>query len=187
MDQSSRTYQELWDLVEPVVTQEGLELYDIERSSPSSAGGRSIIRVYLSRPKTEGVSVDEGSEGSVDAGVTVDDCATVSRKLSALDRFDQFLGEHSLLEVSSPGINRKLRTLQHFTAALGERVRVKAYNDSEGRDRTITGFVLGVNAEELVELKDESSGEVREIPFANISSARIDFDFSTPDKKGNRQ
>lgn len=187
MDQSSRTYQELWDLVEPVVIQEGLELYDIERSSPSSAGGRSIIRVYLSRSKTEGISAEEGSEGSVDAGVTVDDCATVSRKLSALDRFDQFLGEHSLLEVSSPGINRKLRTPQHFTAAIGERVRVKAYNDAEGRDRTVTGFILAVKAEDVLELKEESSGDVWEIPLSNISSARIDFDFSTPDKKGNRQ
>jgi len=198
MNQVGHTFQELWELVEPVVLQEGLELYDIERSSPSSSGGRTVIRVYLCRPTGDGqasdrVQVECSSDRQPqraplegDRGVTLDDCASISRKLSALDRFDQFLGEHSLLEVSSPGVNRKLRTLKHFKAAIGERVRIKAFIDAEGRDRTITGFVLAADSE-TVELKEQSNAEVWKIPFADISSARIDFDFSTPEKKGKRQ
>ncbi len=92
----------------PLAAGEGLELVDVELAG---AGGRTTLRLYIDR----------------DGGVSLDDCTSVSRAVSAaLDVEDPIQGAYDL-EVSSPGLDRPLRTPEQFSKYAGENVRVKAY------------------------------------------------------------
>src|SRR6266851_2746271 len=112
----------------PLAAGEGLELVDVELAG---AGGRTTLRLYIDR----------------DGGVSLDDCTSVSRAVSAaLDVEDPIQGAYDL-EVSSPGLDRPLRTPEQFSKYAGENVRVKAYGpipELENR-KTFTGALLQID------------------------------------------
>ncbi|HWE23552.1 MAG TPA: Imm1 family immunity protein [Myxococcales bacterium] len=92
----------------PLAAGEGLELVDVELAG---GGGRTTLRLYIDRA----------------GGVSLDDCTSVSRAVSAaLDVEDPIEGAYDL-EVSSPGLDRPLRTPEHFQKFAGEEVRIKAF------------------------------------------------------------
>src|SRR5438309_2076014 len=92
----------------PLAAGEGLELVDVELGG---GGGRTTLRLYIDRQ----------------GGVSLDDCTSISRAVSAaLDVEDPIQGTYDL-EVSSPGLDRPLRTPEHFQDFAGEEVRVKAF------------------------------------------------------------
>lgn len=134
------------DLVTPIVADLGVELYDIELT-----GG--VLRILLDR------------SGGVDMGVITDATRRISR---ALDSADPIPGSYTL-EVSSPGIERRLRTPAHFAGAIGERVKVKTKPDS-GTDRRFDGVLesfedrrLGVRTDDgtVVTLSIDQTEKVR--------------------------
>lgn len=108
--------EKLIALVEPAVRDLGFDLNDV-----AIGGGknRPTVQVFLER--AEGV-------------VTIDDCATVSRYLSPMLDAEGVMPGAFVLEVSSPGVERALRTVRHFERAVGQRVKIVA----EG-----AGFVSG--------------------------------------------
>src|SRR5207248_6671079 len=112
----------------------GLELVDVEFAGP---GGHPTLRLYIDK---------------VGGGVTLDDCTQVSRALSAaLDVEDPIAGRYEL-EVSSPGLDRPLRTREHFERFLGSKVRVKTYGplaDAENR-KTFVGKLLAYEENKVV-------------------------------------
>ena len=90
-----------------------------------SGANPSVLRVYIDKEE----------------GITVDDCADVSRQVSAvLDVEDPISGEYNL-EVSSPGLNRPLFTAKHYQLVIGERIKVQARYPVSGR-RKFTGKLL---------------------------------------------
>ena len=98
---------------------------------PHRGGG--LLRLYIDR-------LGGGAEG-----VTVEDCEAVSRRVSAtLDVADPIAGEYTL-EVSSPGLDRPLRTLAHFERFAGSRVKVESLVPRAGRRRW-TGKLVAVGA-----------------------------------------
>src|SRR6185436_20638458 len=113
------------ELVVPVATDLGLELYDIEQR-----GG--TLRVTLDTPA--------GSEG----GVTLDDLALASRLVSReLDEHDPVPGRYTL-EVTSPGVERALRTPAHFVREVGKVVSIRlAYVGHD--DRRVTGKLVAAD------------------------------------------
>ena len=128
----------------------GFELVDAEIS-----GGRQhqTLRVYIDGPR----------------GVTVDDCADVSRQLSAiLDVEDPFPGSYTL-EVSSPGLDRPLVTPADFRRFQGELVRVRLLNALDGR-RNFTGRLIDSTDEGVVVEVDR---ERFSLPYASIERARL--------------
>jgi len=93
----------------------GYELVDLDYS----IGGKGVLRVYIDLP----------------GGINVTDCARVSRALSAfLDVEDPIPGSYNL-EVSSPGVNRRLRTAEHFRRFKGHEVKVELKVPRDGRRR----------------------------------------------------
>ena len=105
----SKTEQIVLGLAEPVAASEGAYLYDVEYVKE---GGIWFLRVYVDK--------EEG-------GISLDDCEAISRKLSdVLDREDP-ISQNYYLEVASPGIERKLKTEEHFNRYLGETVDVGLY------------------------------------------------------------
>jgi ribosome maturation factor RimP len=81
--------------------------------------GRDALAVYIDTP----------------SGVTMDDCAKVSRVLSVVLAAEELLGKQESLEVSSPGIDRPLFTRDHYLAYVGKTIKVKTMVPLDGRRR----------------------------------------------------
>ena len=178
-----QSYTELWSMIEPVVIAEGLELYDIERSAGLKGKG-GVIKVYLSRgllkaasENEDADSVEEDAVGQSESGVNISQCAKVSRKISALSRFEDTLPENTTLEVSRAGINRKLRRDEHFATAVGEHIWIKGCHEQGSKDAVYKG-VLTDFSDEAIRVKEDKKGSDLLFPLSNIVSARIDFIFS---------
>ena len=141
---------ELIKLLEPTIERLGYEVSDLELN----LGGRDgLLRVYIDK----------------DEGVDIDDCEIVSRQVSAiLDVEDPLPGNYTL-EVSSPGLDRKLTKPAHFQRFMGEDVRVKLRFPLEGR-RNFRGELKSAD-EEKIEV--EVDGESHCLPIATIESARL--------------
>lgn len=104
-----------------------------------------------------------------DSGVSVEDCADISRQVSAiLDVEDPIPGEYRL-EVSSPGMARPLYTLDHFTRFQGHHVALKLRAPFDGR-RKFQGLLAGVEGDEILLQMD---GEEYCFPIEGIDSAQI--------------
>lgn len=149
------TNEELSELLAPVIADLGLELVGIE-FSPNS--GSSLLRVYIDEPER---------------GITIDDCERVSREVSALlDVNDPVAGRYTL-EVSSPGLERPLFTLQHFERFLGEVAKVNLNMPLEGR-RRFQGPIRSVEGDRIT---IEQDGVPVGITHANIAKARLVPDY----------
>lgn len=144
----STTVDRVTDLVAPVASRLGLSLYDVVQP-----GG--TLRVVIDRP----------------GGVDVDTLAEASREISrALDEADPIAGSYTL-EVSSPGLERSLRTPEHFAGAVGERVKVKLGPEAPG-ERRIEGVLLAADDSSLTIAAEH--GEMT-LPLSDVSSARTVF------------
>ncbi len=144
------TGEELMKLLEPAVERLGYELSDVE----VKLGGRDgIVRLFIDKAD----------------GVGLEDCEEVSRQVSALLDVEDPLPGHYVLEVSSPGLDRRLTKVEHFQRFIGEDIRVKLRFPIEGR-RNFRGALRGVD-EENIEV--EVDGESHQLPMATIQSARL--------------
>lgn len=153
----SSTVTRVWELAAPVAAGEGMEIVDIELRPEGGRGGR-VLRLYLDK----------------EGGPNVDDLARVSRKLSELlDSAEAVDGAYTL-EVSSPGINRPLKRLEHFARFTGKRVRVRT-REMIGSRRSFLGLLKGIGEGEIVLSQDGT--EVR-IPLSLIEKANYEHDWS---------
>ncbi|HTE41009.1 MAG TPA: ribosome maturation factor RimP [Steroidobacteraceae bacterium] len=137
-------------LLSPVV--QGLELQVWELEYAGRPGG-GLLRIYIDSPH----------------GITVEDCANVSRAVSeVLDASDPIPGEYTL-EVSSPGLDRVLRSYEHFSLFAGEPVKVEMKTAIAGRKR-FSGRLLKVEREQITVDVD---GKQVVMPLAGIHKARL--------------
>jgi ribosome maturation factor RimP len=142
---------ELAKMIEPTIVGLGYELSDIEVKLNERDG---IVRIYIDK---------------LPDGVGMEDCEAVSRQVSALlDVEDPIPGNYTL-EVSSPGLDRRLTKLEHFERFLEEVVRIKLRFPQDGR-RNFRGTLKAANAEKI---DIEVDGEMFELPLATIESARL--------------
>jgi len=154
-------------LAEPIADEFGLEVLDIELRGQAP---RRLMRVIL----------DSSTPGRA---VTLDDCATVSRRLGdVLDANEAVSGSY-LLEVSSPGVNRPLRTLDHFRRVVGERVRVR-FRMPCGDVRGLVARLTAVDDGRFV--LESENGSVIETTFDNVEKANLEFEFRVPAKPAGR-
>ena len=137
-------------LIEPVVAAMGFELWGIDHLSQ---GKNSRLVIYIER----------------ESGVSVEDCADISRQVSAvMDVEDPIPGEYRL-EVSSPGMARPLYSLDQFTRFQGHHVALKLRTAFDGR-RKYQGLLVGVEGDEILLQLD---GEEYCFPIESIDSAHI--------------
>ena len=153
-------------VVEPDLTAQGLEVVDVEHTG-------ATLRVTVDRP----------------GGIDLDTVSDASRRVSdILDRHDVVPGRYTL-EVSSPGIERPLRTPAHFRRAVGSRVAVKTVPDHDG-ERRLTGTLEAADDEGLVLRVDlESGGDedddgARRLSYDEIDRARTVFEWGPAPKPG---
>jgi ribosome maturation factor RimP len=162
--------QKIWARVEPIAAEDGLEVVDIEFHRE---GHGTTLRVYL----------DQAGGGRID----LDALTRVSRQLGdVLDVYDFIPGPYNL-EVSSPGVNRRLRRPEHFRRYVGQRVRIRASEPINGR-RSFLGTLEAVEAEG-VQVRDDG-GQHEFVPFDRIAHANYEYDFGSkrnPPKGGARR
>lgn len=146
----SSKLEQLQALLTPVVEALGYECWGVEFISQ---GRHSVLRVYIDRPE----------------GILIDDCEAVSRQVSGiLDVEDPISGEYTL-EVSSPGMDRPLFTLEQFAKHAGEQVKIRLRSPYEGR-RNYQGILRGVEEQDVVVLVDDHEYL---LPIDSIDKANI--------------
>lgn len=158
----SVTAERVGDLIVPILSELGLRLYDLEFT-----GGQ--LRVLVDR------------DGGVDLGALTD----ATRRISAsLDEADVISSAYTL-EVSSPGLERTLRTPEHFAGAIGELVKLKTRPNTEG-DRRVEGTLVSAD-DRTVTVRDDEGVE-RTVALADIDRARTHFvgDAAPKPGKGSR-
>ena len=142
--------ERLITLLEPVIGRLGYELVDLEYTS---ARGHGLVRLFIDRPE----------------GVTLDECALVSREVSSVLDVEDPIPNAYTLEVSSPGFDRVLRTQAHFGRFVGSRVFVELKEPREGR-RRYTGKLLTVDDGGIALEVDQEHVAMR---FEEIGKARL--------------
>jgi len=144
------TSEELSRLIEPSIERLGYELVDLE----VRLGGKSgVVRVFIDQP----------------SGIGLDDCEKASLAVSALLDVEDPLPGHYDLEVSSPGLNRKLTKPAHFKRFTGSEVKVEMRFPIEGRKR-FRGELTSADAETIRVVVD---GVEHSLPMATIDTARL--------------
>ncbi len=135
--------------------------------------GFGLVRARLTgrNPPTLQVMIERLDGGLGDGGITVDDCAEVSRTISAiLDVEDPIAGGYQL-EVSSPGIDRPLVRLEDYRRFAGHEAKIEMYSMIEGRKR-FRGTLVGVDGDRVkIDLKDDEG--MSELPFDGIAAAKL--------------
>lgn len=144
------TGDELRTLLEPTVERLGYELTDLEARLSGKSG---VLRLFIDRPD----------------GVGLADCEKVSRAVSALLDVEDPIPGHYDLEVSSPGLDRKLTKPAHFQRFTGETVKVQMRFPIDGR-RRFRGRLLSTDDTNIVLDVD---GTRHSLPLATIDSARL--------------
>jgi len=113
-------------------------------------------------------------------GVTLEDCAQISREVEAVLDRDDFIPTSYVLEVSSPGIERELYKLADYERFAGKDVRIKTAKPIGGQ-RNFAGKIASVKGGEI-EFEDKTSGTIR-IPFELIAKANLMVDLTNDFKK----
>jgi ribosome maturation factor RimP len=145
-------------LVEPLAAEAGADVYDV-----TLAGGKLVVALTRS------------------GGIDLETLTSVSRRLDvALDEQDPISGSYTL-EVTSPGLERNLRTAAHFAGAIGDEVTVRTNPDVEG-ERRVRGTLRAAD-DRTVTVELEDGGE-RTLDIADIERARTVFTWGSADKPG---
>jgi len=147
-------------LAENLLAPQGMELVDIEYKRE---GRHMVLRLFVDR----------------DGGITLDDCALVSRELSEILDVEDFISENYTLEVSSPGLNRPLKKESDYERYRGRLIKVKTFElvaDEAGNPRkTFLGDLGGlVDGVVILNLRE---GQIARIPFDKIAKANLEFEF----------
>jgi len=141
------------ELAESAAVQYAVEIIDIEMTGGSR---KPLIRIFIDK----------------EGGVTLEDCSKFSRALSALFDVEDPIRTAYILEVSSPGLDRPLRTVKDFERSMGKLAKVVTRERIENQN-VFRGRIAGVKGD-IVALSEND--RIIEIPFDQISKARLEIE-----------
>lgn len=140
----------------------GLEIFDVQFRR--EAGGM-VLRVQIDRP---------GAAANAEESVSVDDCAHVSRDLSAVLDVEDLVSTAYTLEVSSPGLDRPLRGVDDYRRFAGRRAKL-VLRQPVDRQTFLRGTLGGI--EEGAVLIDAEDGKRHAVPLGVITRANLEVEF----------
>ena len=143
-------------LVIPILEEKGYELWDVEYVKE---GSDFYLRVYADK----------------EGGITIDDCVIISRELEAKLDEEDFVEDAYILEVSSPGLTRKLKRDRDFEKSIGKLVFIKLYKAENGA-KEHTGYLESFDKDNLVIKADKESADSITFSRDNISTVRLEFE-----------
>jgi ribosome maturation factor RimP len=164
---SSNVVDMVTSMVAPILSDLSLELYDLE-----FAGG--ILRVTIDTP------------AGGPAGVDIDQISLVTRLLGReLDHNDNAVPGRFTLEVTSPGLERTLRTPHHFAREVGKEVTIRLSSELDGR-RRVAGLLVGAT-DSTASVRLSDSGETIEVPLSLVDKAKTVFVWETQPKPNSKE
>ena len=140
-------------LVLPIIESAGLELWDVEYVKE---GSDYYLRVYIDKS----------------GGVNIDDCVLITKALNEKLDADDFIEDAYILEVSSPGLTRKLKKDKEFEKSIGKLIRVKLYKAEEGSKEHIGRLKEFAPDKLTIEVDEADLSLTRD----NISSVRLEYE-----------
>ena len=146
--------QQIAEIVGPALIPLGVTLWGVELAS---AGNRMVVRLYI----------------DAEDGVGIDECARVSRALGAVFDAENVIPGAYVLEVSSPGLERRFFSAAQMAAYVGRVVDVKLFEPQEGR-RHLRGALAAVEGDEFCVDED---GAVTRVAFDHVKNARLVHEF----------
>lgn len=150
----SKTENMVFALAEDIAKANGCYIYDVEFVKE---GGMYFLRVYA----------------DCDGGIDLDKCEVISRALSdKLDEADP-ISQNYYLEVSSPGIERKLKRQEHFDRYIGEKIDIGLYRPING-SKQLSGELIGYDGTNITA---EVDGEKITLPQKETTYVKLHFDF----------
>lgn len=137
MAKGGNTVKIVWDIVEPFAEELGLKIWDVRFLKEGSSW---FLRIFIDK----------------DGGVSIDDCVDLTHAINGpLDEADP-IEQAYFLEVSSPGVERDLVRDEHFSAYIGEKIKVKMIRPVEGK-REFNGILADYSDGNItISLEDES-------------------------------
>lgn len=151
--QKGSVIQTVESLILPVLKDLGLELVDIEYRRE---GRGWVLRIYIDK----------------EGGITLDDCARVSRQAGDLIDIDDLIPNEYCLEVSSPGLDRPLKKEQDFIKYKDRRIQLNTFAPIDTR-RNFKGIIKDFREGKLFL---DAQGEPFEIPLENIAKAKLEIE-----------
>jgi len=150
-----REIDSVWKLAEPLADSMGYELLKVE----SSGGRDKVLRLYIDKQ----------------GGVGIDDCERFSQALGpVLDVEGEVQGSYSL-EISSPGLDRPLNKVEHYSAQLGNIVEVTTEEPIEGR-RHFKGELISAQGEGAgAEIEVKVDGVLHRIKLSQVKKGQLDY------------
>ena len=145
-----------------IVADEGLELVATE---VAGSGSKTVLRLVVDSPE----------------GVNLDQCAVISRQASVMLDVEDPFRHHYTLEVSSPGLDRKLYESDDYERYVGHRVKVRMAPSFRDQ-RTVVGELMGTR-NNVIRIFDDSGQEI-ELPIEEIFEARLEVDWASILKEG---
>jgi len=143
----------------------GLEIFEVQFRREASG---MVLRIRIDRP---------GSRATADDSVTVDECARVSRDLSAIFDVDDVVPTAYTLEISSPGLDRPLRRAEDYARFAGRRAKLVMREKVDGQGY-FKGQLGGIeNGPVRVVLIEGEDGRTHRVPLDVIARANLEVDF----------
>lgn len=141
-------------LLMPILDEFGFELWDVEYVKE---GSEYYLRAYIDK----------------EGGITIDDCVDVSRKLSDKLDEDDFIDSEYILEVSSPGLGRTLKSDRDFSKSIGRDTDIKLYKPID-KVKEFEGILKAFDNDTLTFLID---GNERVFNKSEVASVRLHVEF----------
>ena len=155
MSKREQYEQKTEELLLPIVERHGFELVDVEYVKEA---GTWYLRAYIDKP----------------GGITVDDCADVSREFSDILDEKDYIDDAYIFEVSSPGLGRPLKKEKDFKRSIGEEVEIRTYRPIN-RQKEFIGILKEYDETTVtIEYEDE---ETQVFERSDIALIRLSFDF----------
>jgi ribosome maturation factor RimP len=146
-------------IADAILLNERIELVDIEYRRESRGW---VLRLYLDK----------------EGGITLDDCTRMSQEVGRILDVEDVIQTPYTLEVSSPGLTRRLKSEKDFVKHRGSMIKVKTVNPIDNR-RQFKGKLLGV-FEDRIEIKTD--GQILQILLSNVGKAHLEFERDVPRK-----
>ena len=143
-------------LILPILEKYGFELYDVEYVKE---GGTNYLRAYIDKPE----------------GIAVNDCETVAREMNPILDEKDYIPDSYVFEVSSPGLERTLRTPEHFSACTGEEIEVRLYSPDETGSKAYKGTLVSSDGNSFT---IETDGAKKTFEMSKTAKANVFFDFT---------
>jgi ribosome maturation factor RimP len=147
--------QQTEELLEPIVTEHGFELVDVEYVKEA---GTWYLRAYIDKP----------------GGITVDDCEVVSRQFSDILDEKDYIEDAYIFEVSSPGLGRPLKKEKDFKRSMGEEVEIRTYRAID-RQKEFTGILKAYDNDTVTIAYEDDTEQV--FNKSDIALIRLALDF----------